>query len=318
MQEFERLETQFAEWIGVVPSQVVVCSSGTAALHLAMEVLELPKQSQVIVPEFTMIACARAVSMAGMRPVFVDCNDDLLIAATQIPSAMTPLTSAIMPVHVYGRCCDMPRIVSLGLPIIEDMAEAPRCGPHTKTDAACWSFYQNKIVAGEEGGATYFRDPERATIAREIRCQGFGLAHNFLHRPYGVNCRLSNANAELILKSLKHAAEHMRIRKEIADMYDEYLPRDMRMPSRMSVWVYDLLIPEGLYADILVGHLNKAGIPARMAFKPMSQQAEYRGHYRHLNAYRLSRRVIYLPVYPDMRKKDVKANVERLLEFCSL
>lgn len=79
MESYEKLEIVFSEFNQLDPKGMVACSSGTAALHLALEALELPRESDVIVPDFTMIACARSVSMAGLEPVFVDCEDKLLI-----------------------------------------------------------------------------------------------------------------------------------------------------------------------------------------------------------------------------------------------
>ena len=85
------------------------------------------------------------------------------------------------------------------------------------------------------------------------------------------------------------------------------------MPKRDNVWVYDIRLKE-VDTTKVVNRLNADGVAARLAFKPMSQQQEYRGDYKHLNAYRLSREVIYLPVSPDMQIDDVRANVRKLEE----
>ena len=116
MQPHERLELEFADWAGV--KNVVACSSGTAALHLALEALELPRGAKVLVPDFTMVACARAVTLAGLVPVFVDCGEDMLISIDQLEQAVYKLNGeahAIMPVHVYGRRCHMAAIYQLSL-----------------------------------------------------------------------------------------------------------------------------------------------------------------------------------------------------------
>src|SRR5262245_33412737 len=77
MEAYEQLEVELANWAGGTPAQYVVCSSGTAALHLALEAFRLPPNTEVIVPDFAMIACARAVTLAGLKPIFVDCGPDL-------------------------------------------------------------------------------------------------------------------------------------------------------------------------------------------------------------------------------------------------
>src|SRR5690348_570082 len=105
MEPYEQLEVEFAEWAGV--ANTVACSSGTSALQLALTALRLPPGSRVLVPEFTMVACARAVVMAGLVPVFVDCDDEGLIDVTQLyQRCLDELPDAVMAVHVYGRQCD--------------------------------------------------------------------------------------------------------------------------------------------------------------------------------------------------------------------
>lgn len=321
MQPFERLEFEFGNWVNC--SHMVACSSGTAALHLALESMCIPRGSQVLVPEFTMIACARAVSLAGLVPVFVDCGDDLLMDCRQLSSLVTERTTAIMPVHIYGRCCDMETIRSFayghGLCVIEDCAEVhgARLGEfnngHSGSRARCWSFYRNKIVAGEEGGAVAFAHHQRADTARKLRNMGFTDDHDFLHLERGHNYRMSNAHAELILRSLEQAEDHLTQRRAIEEQYDLLVPQEWHMPPRDVVWVYDLKLPKDFGAAKVVRDLNRLGISARQSFKPMSQQPEYRGHYTHLKAYEMSRRVIYLPVVPG--ETDVRANVEAMLDI---
>src|SRR5262245_15578515 len=104
MEAYQELEQALGRWVG--NPNVVVCSSGTAALHLALEALPIPKGSLVLVPDFTMIACARAVTLAGLTPNFIDCGDDLLMDPTAAFLAAPADARAIMPVHVYGRRCN--------------------------------------------------------------------------------------------------------------------------------------------------------------------------------------------------------------------
>ncbi len=324
MQAFEILEEEFGKWAGV--QNVVACSSGTSALHLALEALQLPLGSEVLVPEFTMVACARAVTMAGLTPVFVDCLDDLLMDPSKLyekwinitywgPSAKT---KAIMPVHVYGRRCDMDSIIRLAkandLKVIEDLAEAHGVPVHPQTDAACWSFYKNKIVAGEEGGAVAFKSKANADLARKLRSVGFTKHHDFLHHPRGFNARLSNANAELVLRSLKDVERDRVERRIVETWYSEIIPDEWKMPYRDAVWVYDLRIPGLPNVDAVVRYCNEHGVAARHGFKPMSQQPEYccESGWMNLNAYKLSREVLYLPVYPDLTREDIEHNVETL------
>lgn len=305
---YELLEREFS--IGYN----VACNSGTAALHLALEGLRLPKGSQVLVPEFTMVACARAVIMAGLKPVFIDCRDDLNIDATQIAYSINEHTSAIMAVHIYGRRCDVDSLHCCGIPVIEDMSEYHGRLPDARTMAAAYSFYKNKIICGEEGGLVNFKYEEDAEYARKLRSHGFTDQHNFLHLAYGHNYRLSNVHAELILDSLHKSEDNLRKRKEVESWYDKYIPIEFKMPKRDVCWVYDIKVREGTNTAI-VQALNKKGIQARLGFKPMSQQIEFMGHYKQLKAYQKSKEILYFPVTPSMEEETVAEYVKMFLQI---
>ncbi len=322
MQSYEQLEREIAEWSGM--PHVIACSSGTAALHLALEALQLPRGSKVVVPDFMMIACPRAVTLAGLEPVFVDCDERLCMADGVWGQAVAPETHAVMFVHVYGRRCQFPKEwdeYGASLSIVEDLAEAHGVQPHPQTDAACWSFYKNKIIAGEEGGAVGFRDLKRAALARQLRSLGFTDEHDFTHVPRGCNYRLSNANAELITHNFRPKREtrynqvdsplwiwKVNKRREAETWYDELCPSEWRMSPRDAPWVYDLRIPGmmPLRQTELVRALRAAGVEARHAFKPCSQQEEYRycPVYGSGNAAVASREIVYLPLTPGQVTRE--------------
>lgn len=324
MEPYQELEQKFGSWLGWKPSNVVACSSGTAALHLALESLGLPLGSEVIVPEFTMIACARACVLAGLKPVFVDCGEDLLMRPDLLEHTITSDTSAIMPVHIYGRLCNMEAICRIAnrrnLAVIEDSAESHGAKHKWVSDAVCWSFYKNKIVAGEEGGAVAFLRDDCAAKARQLRSLGFTDAHDFMHVPRGHNYRLSNLHAKAILESLAHVEENLAKRRQVEQWYNEQIPIEIQMPKRDVPWVYDVnikavkqLTPMDLTR--LVKSLNDKGIAARHAFRPMSEQPEFGTGYsgfRRLLAYKVSRELIYLPIRPNMSHEEVASNCKSL------
>lgn len=319
MQPYEELERAWAATNGLNPEGMVACSSGTAALHLALESLGIPLGSKVVVPDFTMVACARAVVLAGHVPAFVDClESNLLIDVQNIPEGEG--IKAVMPVHVYGRRCDMDAIVNRcgGMWVIEDLAEAHGVRPHAETDAACWSFYRNKIVCGEEGGAVYFKNPDKAQLARKLRCLGFTERHDFYHIPRGHNYRMSNLHAKAVLDSLRGMGGAVQSRRIIESEYDSLIPDGWKMPYRDAPWVYDLRIPSmtSLKQTILVREMNSKGIAARHGFKPMSIQPEFQtlGYYSS-NAYKASCEVIYLPLDYTLGKRKRTEAVAILKEM---
>lgn len=322
MEAYQVLENSFGEWAN--EKHMVVCSSGTAALHLALEALQLPLGSYVIVPEFTMVACARAVSLAGLVPIFVDCNrDDLCINTKTISDYLVYLKSvgelhkvkAIMPVHVYGRRCAMEEITSIAheyhLFVVEDLAEAHGLGKHEMSDAGSWSFYRNKIIAGEEGGAVAFRSSRTAELARSLRTLGFTSEHNYKHIPRGHNYRLSNIHASQIIHSMSQYADNLIERRRLEGCYEALCPAEYKMPYRAAPWVYDLRIPSLNPAtqDHIIKELNGAGIAARHAFQPMSWQDEYMSNPRYdrmpANAARASIEIVYLPLTPGKVNEEM-------------
>lgn len=321
MQPYERLERDLAKWAGFDPEQVVACSSGSAALVLALEAMQLPPGSRVLTPDFTMIACPRAVTVAGLAPEFVDCRKDLTIDVEKVAERLesNPVhelnpyrdtwkdtsCKAIMPVHVYGRSCDMPAIADLAgkydLRVIEDLAEAHGLPPHPNTDAACWSFYRNKIVAGEEGGAVAFKDAAHAHRARMLRSLGFTADHDYTHIPRGHNYRLANSLASLIGSSLASVKSNTRKRWENYWGWSNACPREWRMENPDQPWVYSFRIP-GMWAELqtaVVRAVQAMGVEARHGFKSCRRQEEYvsSGHEGgEWESDRAAREVVYLPV----------------------
>jgi perosamine synthetase len=313
LQPFQQLEASLADWTGC--PHVVATNSGTASLHLALESLLLPFRSEVITADFNMVAVPRAIALANMTPVFVDCGDDLLIDIDRLDEAASTCdrARAVIVTHVYGRRARMDDVHAIAhkhnLLVIEDLAEAHGVPVHPGSAAGCWSFFKNKIVncADGEGGAVAYPHPgevgaSRAMLARQLRSLGFTDAHDYTHVPRGHNYRLANLLATPILESLAGVEASLAARREIEGWYDRHCPDEWRMPPRASVWCYDLRVP-GMYPELqtqIVHALQADGIAARHAFRPMSAQEEFRycRTFGTERAARASRECIYLPATP--------------------
>lgn len=307
MEDYQRLEASWAAFNRVDPAGMVACASGTAALHLALEALQLPTGTTVLTCDYNMVAAARAITLAGLHPEFLDCDQNLLLNEGEALTALaaegtTPV--ALLATHLYGRACKLDRLGAVlsvrPNHLIEDMAQAHGLAISPWSSAACWSFYKNKIVAGEEGGAVWFRNPDHAVLARQLRSLGFTADHNYTHLPRGHNYRLSNAHARLILANLAAYEHNRQRRQEAIHFYDCACPADWRQPPRDCPWVYDLRIPglEAHQQQQLVQGLQRQGIAARYGFKPMTQQVEYRPYLQHSNtlATRAATEVLSLPL----------------------
>jgi perosamine synthetase len=311
------LEDRFSSYIGT--KNCVAVNTGTAALHLALEALELPSDSEVIVPQYTMVATAWAAYYARLKPVFVDCTDDLLIDIEDLKTKITQKTKVIMVTHIYGRVVNMDKIMSIAkqhnLRVIEDAAEAHGCTWGQKMagsfDIGCFSFYRNKIICGEEGGAITSDDLAFMDKVRDMKSMSFGAKHNYTHNRIGFNYRMTDSQAGLILSSLENVEKNIKLRRTNAKLYDILIPEQYRMSKRDVPWVYDIKVPDNTIVDTF----RKIGIPARYGFTPVSACAPFNIDANKTNAFRLSSKIMYLPVDPHLTNQTIVNNVEILKEL---
>jgi dTDP-4-amino-4,6-dideoxygalactose transaminase len=331
-QLFESVEGSLHKILGGM--YFVGCSSGTAALHLALEALKLPKGSEVIVPDYTMIACPRAVVLAGLTPVFADCREDLQVNPNNVERLITPNTKAIMAVHVYGKSCDMKSIMEIAkkydLRIIEDLAEAHLLPKHPDSDMGCFSFYKNKLICGEEGGGINTDNDIYRDRLKELRCLGFqycaGLP-KYEHKPRGHNYRLSNAHAGIILTEgiLKLDERLAQMKASFEEYHKEFSQSTIARPVYDKVdspWVFPLRIRgiSRILQTRIVTELNnkrglEQGVSARVGFWPMVWQEEFRdARYRGQGiAWGLASEVIYLPLIPQGNPQIVRKIIEGIV-----
>jgi perosamine synthetase len=311
-----RFEQAFAAWNDVAHG--VACSSGTAALTLALRALGVGPGDEVIVPEFTMIASAWAVTYTGATPVFVDCADDLNIDVTRIEEKITPRTKVIMPVHVYGRRCDMNAIMALAydynLRVVEDSAEAH--GVRPVGDIACFSLFANKIITSGEGGICLTDDARLAGQLTHLRGMAFTADHSFLHKKLAYNFRMTAMQAAVATAQVERLDEILASRKLIEQRYDEGLqaiPGVHLMPPRDVLWMYDVRAEKGAE---LREFLAAQGIETRVFFKPMSRQPGYLDPvWPSLNASRLAEDGFYLPTHTGLTETDQDFIVGKVREF---
>lgn len=280
----------------------VSCNSGTNALYLALKAIGVGPGDEVIVPEYTMIATAWAVSYTGATPVFADCEDDLLVHEWPI----TERTKAVIVVPIYGRSAPHPE----GITVIEDMAEAHGIKPTGKI--ACYSFYGNKILATGEGGMCLTDDEELAEEMRNLANIYMDKRRTMLHPKLGYNFRLTNIQAAIGVGQVQRAGELLAARKQVERWYDQALPENLKMPERDVVWMYDIQTER---QEELKEHLKENGIESRYGFKPMSMQPIYGRPYEHLNAYRWSKRILYLPTYPELTENEVQMICQTIRSF---
>ncbi|HYE73305.1 MAG TPA: DegT/DnrJ/EryC1/StrS family aminotransferase, partial [Blastocatellia bacterium] len=216
VQEFER---RFANAVGCEFG--VACANGTVALHLVLATLGISAGDEVIIPTFTMIATANAVSYTGAKPVLVDAESETWnMDPTQIEAKITAKTKAIIVVHTYGHPVEIDAIREIAerhrLYLIEDAAEAHGAAYRGRAvgslgDGASFSFYANKIITTGEGGMVTTNDPKIAAVARRLRDHAFSTERHFWHRYRGFNYRMTNLQAAIGLAQTERMSSLVEI-----------------------------------------------------------------------------------------------------------
>jgi perosamine synthetase len=318
-----RLEDGMAKLTG--QRHGVAVANGSVALDVAVTALGLGPGDEVILPTFTIIACAAAIVRAGATPVVVDSEPFTWnIDPTQIEGRITPRTRAIMVVHIYGLPVDMDRVVRIakryGLKIIEDSAE--QIGQEYRSasnasravgsfgDVATFSFYPNKHVTTGEGGMVLTSDEALAMRCRDLRNLCFGKQRRFVHEELGWNFRMSNLQAAVGVAQLERLPQTIEKKRLIGAWYDEFLS-DVgvleRLPSRTAYaenvhWVYGVVLKDTVPFDAeeAMRRLNALGVGTRPFFWPMHEQPVLRklGLFKGVScpvAERIARRGFYLP-----------------------
>ncbi len=321
--DFERL---FAEKVGA--KYGVACSNGTTALHLALATLAVGPGDEVIVPTFTMIASANAVTYTGATSVLIDSEPETYnMDVAQLESKITPRTKVIMPMHTYGHPVDMGRVLEIAkkyeLYVLSDAAEAHGAEYTGKPigglgDAATYSFYANKIITTGEGGMITTNDPELAKIARNLRDHAFSDERHFWHKYLGYNFRMTNMQAAIGLAQTERFEELVNYRRRNAEMYSERLSSvpGLTLPpekvwAKNVFWMYGILVqPEfGMSRDALRDKLAKRGIETRTFFIPIHLQPIYyrgHGHQQFPVSEMLCEKGMYLPSAATLTPGDIE------------
>lgn len=307
----EQFENAWAKWN--IMEHGVSCNSGTNAIYLALKALGIGPGDEVIVPEYTMVATAWAVTYTGATPVFVDCGDDLNIQPHLIREKVTEKTKAIILVPIYGRIIQKSVYDGArfdGLYIVEDMAEAHGIQP--VGDIACYSFYGNKILTTGEGGMCLTNNQQWAEEMRLYANMYFDKERSYRHVKVGHNFRMTNLQAAVGLAQVMRIDEILAKRKQVEAWYDQYIPEKHKMPPRNVLWFYDIKVDD---QERLKRYLESKGIPSRYGFKPMSFQQMYHTDCTYLNAYKWSKHILYLPTWTDMTEKEVKTVCQAIQSF---
>lgn len=331
-EDVPRLEAEVADFCGV--RHGVALNSGTDALALSLEAMGVTSGDEVITPAFTFIATAEVVSRLGAKPVFVDIDPTTYnLDPTKLPSAFTPKTKAIIPVHLYGHPADLDPILALantkGIPVVEDAAQAigARYGGRTVGSfglAGCLSFYPAKnLGAYGDAGMVLTNDEPLADRLRMLR--NHGSRRKYEHEFLGVSSRLDTLQAAILRAKLPHLTKWNATRRERAAQYAERL-RDIPgltippMPSGEIEPVFQQFTIRVPRRDELAAALRERGIPTAIHYpKPLHLQPAYASlGYREGDfpeAERACREVLSLPMSPFLKETDLERIASAIRRF---
>ncbi len=339
-EQVKRLEKEIAELCGC--QYGIGVANGTDALELSVWALDIGPGDEVITPSFTFAATVEAIVLKGATPVFVDIDPFTFnMDPALIEKAISKNTKAIMPVHLYGLPADMDAIMDLAkkyyLKVIEDNAQAIGAtykGKPTGSfgDLACLSFYPTKnLAACGDAGMIVTNNAQLAE--RLIRLRAHGMKKRYFHDELGVNSRLDELQAAILLTKLPYLKNWNEKRRSLAKTYDQFLrPISwLKLPDLVDsgdnqiehVWhQYTVLVDfDGkavqstmssvFMRDTVIEKLAQNGIGA-MCYYPLPlhlQKAFARFDYKKGDlpvTEKLADQVISLPMYPELEEKSIE------------
>lgn len=317
--EVRELEANLEAYTGA--KHCITVASGTEALLISLMALGLKSGDEVITTPFTFVATVEVIALIGAVPIFVDIESDTCnIDASLIEAAITPRTKAIMPVSLYGQPADMKEINAIAarhgnIPVIEDAAQSFGATYKGKKSCnlsviGCTSFFPSKTLGCYgDGGAIFTSDDNLAQAMREIRVHG--QSKRYHHSRIGVGGRMDTLQCAIVLAKLERFDWEVAQRIEIGSRYNELFANKVEVviqrADRTSVYgQYTVLVDD---RESVQQRLKEAEIPTAVHYPtPLHLQPAYaylgkrEGDFPVAES--LSKRVMSLPMSPDLSKKD--------------
>ncbi|MBK9291427.1 MAG: DegT/DnrJ/EryC1/StrS family aminotransferase [Bacteroidetes bacterium] len=334
----KQFQVNLEHYLGV--KHVVPCANGTDALQVAMMALDLQPGDEVITTTFTFIATAEVIALLRLTPVLVDVDPDTFnIDPDAIERAITPKTKAIVPVHLFGQCADMDKIMDIAkrhnLYVIEDNAQAIGAA-YTHSDGrvskagtighiGCTSFFPSKnLGCYGDGGAIFTNDDALAEKLRMI--VNHGMKVRYYHDMVGVNSRLDSLQAAVLDIKLKHLDAYASARQYAANYYNrafagiEKLKTPVTAPFTTHVFHQYTLVTHCVNREKLMAHLADKGIASAIYYPvPLHMQKAYNDpRYKRGDfpiAERLSKTVISLPMHTEFDDETLQYVCDAVIEF---
>jgi dTDP-4-amino-4,6-dideoxygalactose transaminase len=327
-QQVQAFEQEFASYCGT--KHCIGVGNGLEALVLILRAMNIGNGDEVIIPSHTYIATSLAVSYVGARPIFVE-PKDFLIDPSLIEQAITAKTRAIMPVHLYGKLCDMEKIEEIankyGLKIIEDSAQAHgaiyqdgrKAG--NLSHASGFSFYPGKnLGALGDGGAITTNDDRLAEKVRYLR--NYGSNKKYHNQYKGTNSRLDEIQATILYIKLQHLDDDNKHRRRVANQYLSAINNPkVTLPTELQndgSHVWHLFVIRCDNRDNLQQYLANKGIATLIHYPIAIHKQQAYSEYNNLKfakAEKLADEVLSLPISPIITDNEVSYVINAVNEY---
>jgi perosamine synthetase len=314
----------------------IAVSNGTAALEIAIKSLNLKKNDEVIIPNFTIISNALAVIKQNLKPILIDCDMKTWnINLDDLEKKITKKTKAIIITHIYSFSNDIDKIIQIckknKIFLIEDAAEViglkykgKYCG--TFGDISTFSFYANKQLTTGEGGMISTNNIKLYRKCKSLRNLCFGTKQRFNHEDIGWNYRITNIQAALGINQLKRLDSVAKKKIYIGNYYYKKLSKNKNIymtPPKISYsdniyWVVGIVIKnKKILASTIIKKLSSLGIGARPFFWPMHEQKIFKKmkifeNEKYPNSSYLGRYGFYIPSYLQISEAEMNYVISKI------
>ena len=335
VQDFEK---ESAQWLGV--KHAIGVASGTDALHLALIASGVKAGDEVITSPFTFIATAEAIAYIGAKPVFVDIDPNTFnLDLRQVAKAITPLTKAVLPVHIFGQPVDMPALQQLAdendLVIVEDCAQSfgasvagKMTGGHGM--AGAFSFFPSKNLGGYgDGGLITTNSDEVMQRIKSLRNHGMGK-ERYYHDEIGFNSRLDELQAVILRSKLTRMEQYNQGRRRAAHNYSEQLAEVSCLQTPVEDAIgehvyhqYTLLIDNDFSGgrEAIQQALQAAGVANAIYYPvPLHKQNVFAEECMGVSlpiTEDISNRCFSLPIYPELNDQQIDYICNTIRQICS-
>jgi dTDP-4-amino-4,6-dideoxygalactose transaminase len=335
--EVAELEREIADYCDAL--HAIGCNSGTDALILALQALDIGPGHEVITTPFSFFATASAICRVGATPVFVDIEPEgYNLDPQQVEEALTPKTRAILPVHLFGQCCEMEPLWRIAaqhhLAIVEDACQAIGAEYHGRRAGVlgtigCFSFFPTKNLGGAgDGGMMTTDDPALAARLRRLRVHGD--VGQYEHLEIGMNSRLDALQAAVLRVKLRKLEDWTCARRQNAKRYvelfrqhklQEFVSTPKALPDRRHVFnQFTIRVRHGK-RDAVLNSLRDRKVGCAIYYpKPLHLQKCFAGlGYRAGDfpvAEAAAKEVLALPIYPELPPADLERVVDELARAC--